>query len=120
MSWTLGTEANAIKTAGAGASSIITADSTTLALWADQAEGRIQHQTKRSWVADFAGLGEPIKGLLQDVFVAMVAKKIVKYDSTNYFNSREYETILDILDETVDDGLRLIEDFVKSGSLKSP
>jgi len=118
MSNTLFTQANAIKAAGKGANATIVADSTQLTLWSDQAEGRIEAETRRTWVDDFASLDTGTKGLLQEVGSAIVAMKIITWDTSGYFNSREAETLLDYLDDVVNDGLRILKDF-KANTLRS-
>jgi hypothetical protein len=111
MSFTLCTEQEAIDAAGEGASATATGDSVLLANWADAAEGRIEVETKRTWVANFSSLSTPVKGILQDVCASMVAMKIVSFNTTDYFSTREAELLMDYLDDVVKKGLKLLENF---------
>lgn len=119
MSFTLTTEAEAVKTAGANANSTITADSTTLARWSDQAEGIIGSKTRRTWIDDYSSLSTEIKGILNDVAASLIAMKIIHYDMSGFTSRQEAGTMLDFLDERVSDGLNVLKDFKSSSDLRS-
>ena len=102
MAGTLSTASEAIVKAGENANATIVADTTQITSWIEQAEGNVEHQTRRSWVANFATLGTPVKAMLDDVVSSMVALKIIAYNTTSYL-SREADTLMNLNDDIVSD-----------------
>ena len=117
MSWTLCTSGSAILKAGANANSTIIA-SGSLSFFSDEAEGRIEAETRRTWVASYSGLGTGIKGVLSDVCSSLIAMNIISYDTTGYL-SREADTLLNVNDDRASKGLQTLKDF-KSNTLQTP
>lgn len=122
MTWTLCTSAEAIVKAGTHANSTLVGyggtNKTTLDKWSDAAEGRIEAETRRTWVASYAGLSTGVKGILADVCSSLIAMNIIAYDSTGYL-SREADSLLNVNDDKANNGLRILKDF-KSNELKTP
>jgi len=118
MSFTLCTSGSAVMKAGVHANSDATASGSMLASWSDEAEGRIEAETRRTWVDNYAGLSTGIKGVLSDVCSSLIAMNIIAYDTTGYL-SREADILLNVNDDKASSGLRILKDF-KSNELKTP
>ena len=118
MSWTLTTSGAAVNKAGTHANSTICASGTALAKWSDDAEGYVESQTRRTWVANYTGLSTGIKGVLSDIVSSKVAMNIVAFDTTGYL-TREADTLLNYNDDIVTKGLGVLKDF-DSNTLKTP
>lgn len=118
MSWTLTTSGAAILKAGANVNSDIIGSGGRLLEWSNDAEGRIQAETRRTWVVSYDTLDTPIKNALSDVASSLIAMSIIGYDTTGYI-SREADSLLNINDDRVRQGLKVLKDF-KSNQLKAP
>ena len=118
MSWTLCTSGSAIYKAGEHCNSTVSGSGIILAKWSDEAEGRIEAETRRTWVANHTGLSDGVKGILSDVCSSLIAMKIIAYDTTGYL-SREADTLMNLNDDIANDGLRILKDF-KSNTLQTP
>ncbi len=117
MSWTLTTSGSAIIKAGVHASTI-TASGTEMAKMSDEAEGIVEAKTRRTWVANHAGLPTGIKGILSDVTSSIIGMAIIGYDNTGYL-SREADMLMNFNDDRINKGLAILKDF-KSNELKTP
>ena len=111
MAWTLCTSGSAILSAGAAANTAIIA-SGSLELWSDEAEGRVDSETRQTWVTSFSGVDTATKNMLSDVTASLIAMKIISYDTTGYL-TREADTLLNVLDDRVNDGLKILKDWKK-------
>lgn len=118
MTFTLCTSGAAIMKAGANVNSDIAVSGSALQNWSDEAEGRIEGETRRTWVDDYAGLSTGIKNILSDTCSSLMAMNIIGYDTTGYL-SREADILLNVNDDKANDGLKILKDF-KSNSLQSP
>jgi len=118
MSWTLCTSGAAIAKAGANVNTGLSTSGALLAEWSEQAEGRIESETRRSWVANHTGLPTGIKGLLSDVCSSLIAMNMISFDNTGYL-TREADTLLNVNDEKANKGLNILKDF-KSNTLHTP
>jgi len=118
MSWTLCTSGAAVYKAGEHVNSTVSGSGLILAKWSDEAEGRIEAETRRSWVANYSGLSDGVKGILSDTCSSLIAMKIISYDTTGYL-SREADTLLNVNDDIANDGLKILKDF-KSNTLHTP
>lgn len=110
MSWTLTTQANAIAKAGRGANATIVANTTALAVYSDEAEGRIMSEARRDFVSDYANLTDGAKGLLSEATSCLVAMMIIEYDMRAYTSREEAGTMLDILDERYTQAIKLLKE----------
>lgn len=118
MTWTLCTSEAAVLKAGTHANSAIIVSGAPLAVWSLEAEGRIELETRRTWVANHAGLAVGLSGALSDVCSSLIAMKIIGYDTTGYL-TREADTLLNVNDDIASAGLKLLKDF-KSNTLQTP
>mgnify|MGYP007100103105 CR=1 FL=1 len=118
MSWTLCTSGAAILKAGTHANSTIIASGASLAIWSTEAEGRIEAETRRTWVANYSTLLSGAKGILADVCSSLIAMNIIAYDTTGYL-TREADTLLNVNDEKASRGLAILKDF-ESHTFKTP
>ncbi len=118
MAFTLCTSGSATIKAGTSVSTTILGDQVALNRLSDDAEGRIEAETRRSWVANFETLTSGSQNLLADICSSLVAMNMISYDTTGYL-SREADTLLNVLDDRASDGLRILKDF-KSDTIKSP
>lgn len=124
MSWTLCTSAAAIIKAGNNvhsdmANGAIINGVTNIDLLSDQAEGRIEAETRRKWVANYATLTSGAQNILADVCSSLIAIKMIAYDMSGYTSRQEATTMLDVNSDIADNGLRILKDF-KSNSFQTP
>lgn len=116
-SWTLTTSGAAVAKAGIHCNAI-SGSSVTMAKWSDEAEGRIEAETRRSWVTNYSGLPTGIKGILSDVTSSLIAMDIIAYDPTGYLY-READMLMNMNDDKATRGLAILKDF-KSNTLQTP
>jgi hypothetical protein len=119
MSWTLCTSGSAVVKAGVYANSSIILSGSILAQWSDQKEGRIEAETRRSWVSNYATLPTGIKNILADICSSLIAKEIISYDTSGYQGNSEVITRLNVQDDVAREGLNILKDF-KSNTLHTP
>lgn len=119
MSWTMCTSGAAVAKAGVNASSVAVTSGALMGQWSDEAEGYIEAATRRSWVANFSGLPTGVKAALGNVASSLIANKMINYDTDGYYPLRAAETTLDVNDNIVNDGIRVLKDF-KSNTLQEP
>ena len=110
MSWTLCTSGSAILKAGINANSDLIASGSQLLILSDNAEGRVEAETRRSWVASYSGLTTPIKNALSDACSSLIATDIIAYDPTGYL-AREADILLNVNDEKYTAALRILKEF---------
>jgi len=118
MAATLTTTAECIAKAGENADATIVADTTQITAWIEQAEGYIEHSTRRSWVANFSSLGTPAKAILDDFCSSFVARRIIAYNTTGYL-SREADTLMNENTDSMRNAERALKD-PKSNDLVTP
>lgn len=119
MSWTLCTSGSAIIKGGKHADEDIVSSGAILASWSDEAEGYIEAQCRRSYVANYADLDTAIQRILSDVCSSQISKQIINWNMDGYTSKQEVTTMLDVQDDIVQRGINLLKDF-KSGSIKTP
>ena len=107
MSWTLCTSGAAIDKAGANRPTVSGA---MLALFSDQAEGKICAELHTDVVTNIASYGGQISGALSDICSSLIANKIINYDMSGYTSMREAETMLDVNDDIANKGLQVLKD----------
>jgi hypothetical protein len=110
MTWTFCTSGAAIVKAGANANSTIVASGAVLADWSDEAESIICDIARDDLVTDFASLTANGKQILQNMSSALVAQKIIMYDMSGYTSRTESVTMLNILENDITRGIRLIKE----------
>lgn len=117
MSWTLCTSGAAVAKAGTHCGAI-SGSAIVMGKWSDEAEGRIEAETRRTWVDSYASLPDGIKGILSDVCSSMIASFIVAHDPTGQL-ARETDLLMNLNDERANKGLVILKDF-KSNTLQTP
>ena len=117
MAWTLTTSGAAILKAGVNANSTIVASGAALLSFSNEAEGRIEGETRRLWVSGYSGLDDGMKNVLSDVCSSLIAMQIMSYDMSGYTSRQEVGTMLDVQDDRASKGLQFLKDF-KSGDIK--
>lgn len=110
MAATFCSTAQAIDYAGSGANATITADTTTLTEWIEEAESHINIVAQYDFTTDFSNLSANFKNILRETAAAMTAQKIVMYDFSGYLGAREAETLLDFLENIIVRNLARIKD----------
>ena len=114
MSWTFTTETLAVKKAGANANSTITADSTTLAAWSEEAEALINDTARVDLVTNYSSLTDEGKQILGMIESSYVAKMILSYEP-EAIGVQGATLRINILENNIRTGLALIkEDKVKT------
>ena len=111
MAWTFCTSGAAVGMAGAGADTNATTSGALMTWWSNQVEGRIQAETKKLWLDNYSSLASGAKLILQDAAAAGIAMHIVNYNTSGYTDRREAETTLDFLDDTYNDGIKVLKDW---------
>ena|SRR3990167_7498304 len=119
MSWTLTTSGIAVLKAGENVDTNIALSGVRLAVLSDQAEGRIEAETRRSWVSNYSGLDTGIKNILDDVCSSLIAKQLISYNMSGYTSRAEAIMMLNVQDDIAREGLKILKDF-KSNDLRSP
>ena len=119
MSWTFTISGSAIAKAGVGHNTIFnySSGSAILQKWSDQAEGRIVGTSRKNWLSQYSSLGDEMKYLLDDIASSMIAMQIIGYDMGNYTSRTESQTMLDIQDEIITNGMKTLSDF-KSNEIR--
>ena len=118
MAFTLCTSGAATIKAGANVSPTILANEEALNQLSNEAEGRIEAETRRKWVDNFSGLDTGIQNALSDVCSSLIAMELVNFNPTVYL-TREADLILNVQDDRVRQGMKVLKDF-KSNVLKDP
>lgn len=107
MAWTLCSSGAAIAKAGANANADLKAYSTTYAAiidnWSDEAEGFVNSETRRDWISSPAS--NQTSGAIVDVVSAKIANNIISYDMSGYTSRSEAQTMLDVNENTIRQGL---------------
>lgn len=121
MSWTFTTSGAAIAKAGL-TESTFNDDSgdprisgSVLLQWSDEAESLLCDTSRVDLVTNFASLTANGKQVLGNLASNLVGQKIAFFLRDEYASNREFETLLDIIENDVRRGLALIsEDRVKT------
>lgn len=112
MAWTLCTSAAAIIRAGAYANSTITnygTNKTALDNFSNEIEGFICAYTRYNWISNINNITVQFSGALSEACSALIANKIVAYDTTGYPRKKDADTILNLNDEYAMRILRILE-----------
>jgi hypothetical protein len=111
MSWTLSSSGAAIAKAGANANAAIIASTATLALWSDEAEGKLCTLTRKDWIKDYVAITSSFKPILDDTISDMIAQKIIVYDASGYTSRYEAELMLDAIENNVSKNISILNDM---------
>ncbi len=120
MSWLFCTSGSAIAKAGLNANTNVILSGSIMNAWSDQAEGTICAMTRRDWITGYSTtLSVPVAYALNNIASSMIAKQIITYDMSGYTNTQEAFTMLNVHDDIIKAGIKVLEDF-KSNTLKIP
>ena len=113
--WAFCTSGSAIVDAGSNVNTVIKASGSALENWSNRVESIISDIAGVDIVANFGDLTTNGKQILNDLASSMIAQKMVTFDTTAYSSQREAETILDVLENTINDNRKMLETkFVKT------
>jgi len=114
MAWELCTSGAAVRKAGVNANSTISASGAALSDWHDEIASRICDVARYDVVSNFGSLTANGKVIATSVATAFIAQQILNYDPTAYTKA-QIETMLDVLENNITDGLALLrEDKIKT------
>jgi len=117
MSWTLTTSGACVAKAGLTEAQVLTPETISGAIllqWSDEAEAIICDNSRYDVVTNFATLTANGVQILGNLASNLIGQKIATYLRAN-FSQREFETILDIIENDVRRGLSLTkEDNIKT------
>ena len=119
MTFTFTSSGAIIRKAGLNANSTVVASAAALLNWATQAEGFIEAETRRDWTANYAGLPNAIKNMLNDAASSLAAIQVISYDMSGYTSRLEATTMLDVLRDNAIRALNVLKDF-KSNIIQTP
>jgi hypothetical protein len=108
MAFTLHTSGSAIATAGANVNSTITANTTQLEAWSDEAESMVSNAARYDVVTNYGSLTTKGKFILQSLCDCYVAQKIIGYEPEAIGNSGA-ALRLNLLQTHLQQGLSQIE-----------
>ena len=80
MSWTLSTASGALNSAGDNVNATISADTTTLALWSDEAEALCSNTARKDLVTNYSSITSFGRQILSSICSAYIAQKIINYE----------------------------------------
>lgn len=119
MGFVFCTSGAAVMKAGLNVNQGITASGAALERWSNEAEGEIMARTRRDWSGSWSSLPSGIKYALSQVASSMIAKQMIAFDMSGYTSRDEAITMLNVQDDIIEAGLKVLEDF-KSNTLKTP
>ena len=103
------TTAEVQRKAGANASSVANVEA-YINDFVTQAESFINAHTRYNWSDKYTTLNVDVKGVLKEVASDIAATYVINYDLSGY-SQREVETILDILNNSINRGLARLKDI---------
>lgn len=110
MAWVFSTSGQAIRKAGLGANSTISASGQALFEWSDEVEDYLCVIARSDLITNYSSLTSNGKKILQLACSAYIAMNIIDYDESNYIDSREAETKFDLLDNQFNQIVRLLQE----------
>ena len=105
----LATTQQILDKAGANVSATASAEAYTNRYVA-QAESYINARTRYNWSDAYSGLNADVKGILADAAASFAAMMVINYDLSG-IGSREAETRLDFLHDSLERNMRALEDI---------
>lgn len=111
MSWTLCTSGAAMAKSGLTEATVTASTSgALLADWSDEAESILSNITRTDLPTEWSNLNATAKVILTNLCSNHIGQKIAMYNRNEYSGQREFETILDIIENDLGRGFKLIED----------
>lgn len=117
MTWELCSSHAAIYKAGAGASATATASGAILTQFYNDAVGHLCEATKIDWTN--STLNTPTSEAVAAVLSDLIAKEIIAYDTTGYIGSREAEFKEDLLRDSIQERIKILDVERASTTLKT-
>ena len=115
MSFTLCTSGAIVIKAGANVDSSAAASAALLEQFSNEAEGRLNAETRFDWVANFGSITTNFKPVLADVTSAYAGAMLVTMDMSGYTNRGYAEDIINMNMDRFQKGVKfLIEDKNKT------
>ena len=96
MSFTLCTSQAIVNAAGANVSSSASVSEGILIPLSDEAEGRLNAETRYDWVANLSKIGTNFKSVLADATANYAGAKLVDYDKSGYTNRGYAEDTINV------------------------
>lgn len=84
-----------------------------------QAESIINVRTRYNWSDEFSGLNVDVKGILKEVASAIAATSVINYDMSGFTSRQEAETMLDVLNNSINRGLQLLKEIAQQDFIKN-
>lgn len=110
MPFTLCTSGAIVSKAGDGVNTAAAASAALLELYSNEAEGYINSATRVDWVTRFASVGTEFKGILSDVTSSYGGMSLIAFDMSGYTSRSEAESMINILFDRVQRGLKVLDD----------
>jgi hypothetical protein len=107
-------QADMLRKAGANVNSNLNAANDTTFTYSNdfisQAESIINARTRKNWSDIYSTLNNDIKKILKQVASDIAATYCINYDMSGYTSRVEAETMLDVLNNSINRGLQLLKD----------
>jgi hypothetical protein len=107
-------QADMLRKAGANVNSNLNAANDTTFTYSNdfisQAESIINARTRKNWSDIYSKLNNDIKKILKQVASDIAATYCINYDMSGYTSRAEAETMLDVLNNSINRGLQLLKD----------
>lgn len=111
MALTLCTTTDITDLAGYGANATITASSTILTRYGNNAEGIVISETRRDWITGYASVNTYVKFLLTNATASLAALWVVLYDARGYTSRLEQGTIAQNLINNYNNAIKLLSEL---------
>ena len=116
------TSGSAIAMAGANANATLVAyggaNKTILDAFSEQSEGDMMLETGMDLSGSLTAMAPGVKNAVANVCASKIAMKIIVFDTTGYL-SREADSLLNVNDDIINTGMRVLKEF-DNFSLKTP
>ena len=118
-------QAEMLRKAGANVNSDLNATNDTTFTYSNdfisQAESIINCRTRKNWSKVYDDLDDDVKMILKQVASDIAATYCINYDMSNFASRDEAETMLDVLNNSINRGLQLLKDkkvetFIENGA----
>jgi len=110
MTFTLCTQDEMKKRAGAYASTTVTLSDIWMQQIYDEVVGEVVANTNRDWATNYASVNAYKKEVLRMAVTARGAFRILSYDLKGFPTNSQGETILDVLDNDYNAALKILND----------
>ena len=78
--------------------------------WASGAESFVNAATQKNWSDAYATLNNDMKFIIHDTVTAKAAMNAIIYDMSGYTSRSEAQTMLDVLFDKVNAGIKVLEE----------